>query len=84
MMCDPKDIPVNIRDVPWSIFFTEYRVPGNKAVFAESGYRVVDCLSKHAQHKFNGCRRKPTVPQPIQIIDIYIQPRLRLAIDTYK
>src|SRR6218665_2243184 len=41
-------------------FFTEYRVI--RRFFAKSGYRyrVVDCLSKHAQHKLNGCRRKCT------------------------
>ena len=51
-------------------FFTGYRVPNIKTVFAKSEYLlllllceangVVDCLSKHAQHKSNNCRWKRT------------------------
>src|SRR6218665_1066657 len=61
-------------------FFTEYRVPSNKTVFAELEYRVVDCLCKHAQHKLNGCWRKCTAYSAHR----YLKPRLRLAIDVYK
>src|SRR6218665_1060032 len=64
----------------WGQFLpsTGYRVI--RRFFAESEYRVVDCLSKHAQHKLNGCLRKCTSYSDHR----YLWPRLRLAIDIYK
>ena len=60
--------------------FTGYRVIRRFLPSSGTEYQVVDCLSKHAQHKLNGCQQRCTAYSDHQ----YLLPRLRLAIDIYE